>query len=84
MSIYRIIITNLHIKLLLIISGTCDRIFSSNVKMWFQNKHFKYKKIMKHGSGSVGEHLHCTSCAPLKHHLKLYVLEEKNVQSSVI
>lgn len=83
MSIYSIIITNLHIKLLLIIS-VFDRIFSSNVKMWFQNKHFKYKKIMKHGSGSVGEHPHCTSCVPLKHNLKLYVLEEKNVQSSVI
>ena len=38
------------------------------MKIWFQNKRSKYKKIMKHGSGSEGEHLHSTSsispCSP--------------------
>jgi len=38
------------------------------VKIWFQNKRSKYKKIMKHGSGSEGDHFHSTSsvspCSP--------------------
>lgn len=42
--------------------------FLPQVKIWFQNKRSKYKKIMKHGSGSEGEHLHSTSsispCSP--------------------
>ncbi|TNN04037.1 homeobox protein Dlx4b [Takifugu flavidus] len=39
----------------------------TQVKIWFQNKRSKYKKIMKHGSGSE-EHLHSSSsispCSP--------------------
>ena len=38
------------------------------MKIWFQNKRSKYKKIMKHGIGAEGEHLHGTSsispCSP--------------------
>lgn len=38
------------------------------MKIWFQNKRSKYKKIIKRGSGSEGEHLHSTSsvspCSP--------------------
>lgn len=40
------------------------------VKIWFQNKRSKYKKIMKHGSsGPEGEHLQAASvsgppCSP--------------------
>ena len=43
---------------------------SCQVKIWFQNKRSKYKKIMKHGSGGPeGEHLQTaaasgTQCSP--------------------
>ncbi|KAL0197456.1 hypothetical protein M9458_005996, partial [Cirrhinus mrigala] len=34
------------------------------VKIWFQNKRSKYKKIMKHGSGGPeGEHLQAASAS---------------------
>ncbi|RXM28443.1 Homeobox protein Dlx4b [Acipenser ruthenus] len=48
--------------------------YPGSVKIWFQNKRSKYKKIMKHGpSGPEGEHLHTTSsispCPPNIPHL---------------
>ncbi|XP_061666581.1 homeobox protein Dlx4b [Syngnathoides biaculeatus] len=35
----------------------------TQVKIWFQNKRSKYKKVMRHGSGPEGEHLSSTSSA---------------------
>ncbi|XP_061561953.1 homeobox protein Dlx4b [Phycodurus eques] len=35
----------------------------TQVKIWFQNKRSKYKKVMRHGSGQEGEHLSSTSSA---------------------